>query len=141
MEMKTRVRSSAVILENGKILTFFAVDPVDGREFHFLPGGKIEPEETAPESAERETLEETGYRVVVDPSSALDKEYHFYWAGETYDVLTIFYRAFLADSNSKPSIVSDAPYNLGVKWIPLAEIGTIFSYSKEILAAIRELTI
>jgi ADP-ribose pyrophosphatase YjhB (NUDIX family) len=38
---------------------------VESREFHVLPGGRVEAGETAAEAAEREVLEETGLRVAV----------------------------------------------------------------------------
>lgn len=138
--MKERVRTSAVVVLNNKLLTFFAVDPKDGREFHFLPGGAIEPEETAPEAAERETLEETGYRIEVLPSTCLDIEYDFYWNGENYHCLTFFYKAQLLTPFADPELVRDQSYNKGVVWISLNEIDSVFSYSPEITEAVRQLT-
>ncbi len=135
--MKSRVRTSVVLVHNDKLLTFFAVDPKSGREYHFLPGGAIEPQETAPESAAREVFEETGFRCLIDASSALDREYLFFWNGEDFDCLTIFYWGVLASPMQSP--VKDADYNKGVVWIPLADVEKTFSYSKEISSAVTEL--
>ncbi|PWU17115.1 MAG: hypothetical protein C5B49_09555 [Bdellovibrio sp.] len=135
--MKSRVRASAVIVQGEKLLTFRAQDPSSGRSYFFLPGGKIEPHETAPEAAERETLEETGFKVRVNPLSALDREYFFFWNGEDYDCLTIFYWATLESPIQSP--VNDAPMNKGTVWIPLSEIETSLSYSREISSAVMEL--
>lgn len=137
--MKERVRTSAVVVLNNKLLTFFAVDPKDGREFHFLPGGAIEPEETAPEAAERETLEETGFNVEVLPETCLDVEYDFHWNGETYHCLTFFYKANLVSPFANPKIVHDQAYNKGVVWVPLSEVSNVFSYSEAIKDAVLTL--
>ncbi|MBX3016901.1 MAG: NUDIX domain-containing protein [Bdellovibrionaceae bacterium] len=135
--MKSRVRASTVLIHNGRILSFFAVDPSSQKEFYFLPGGAIEAEETAPEAAERETWEETGFRVRVDAESAIDREYFFYWDGEDYDCLTIFYWGRLL--SPLQDSVEDRDYNKGVAWVPLNEIKEKFGYTHEILSAIEEL--
>jgi 8-oxo-dGTP pyrophosphatase MutT (NUDIX family) len=137
--MKSRVRTSVVVVHNSAILTFFAVDPHDGREFHFLPGGTIEADETATEAAARETLEETGYQVEVLPTQNSDKEYIFHWNGEDINCLTIFYKARLINPFQSPKIVNDAPYNKGVKWIPVSDVDKVFGYSSDILEAVQEL--
>lgn len=137
--MLSRTRATAVVVHNGKILTFFAVDPHDGREFHFLPGGSIDPDETAPECAERETLEETGFQILVDPESCVDKEYEFHWNGEDYNCLTLFYRGVLKSPLQAPRLPDEPAYNKGVVWVPIEDIEARFSYSPAILAAIREL--
>ena len=135
--MKSRVRTSVIVVHNNKLLTFFAVDPTSGKEYYFLPGGAIEADETAPEAAERETLEETGFEIQVDIGTAIDKEYVFHWNGEDYDCLTIFYRAHLKSIFQKP--VNDATYNKGVHWIELSDVQKKMSYNKEIFEAIQEL--
>lgn len=135
--MKSRVRSSTVLVHNSKVLTFFAVDPSSGKEYYFLPGGQVEPDETAPEAAERETFEETGFKVSVDELTGIDREYFFYWDGEDYDCLTIFYWAKLLSPLQET--VFDRDYNKGVVWVPLAELTQKFAYSAEILSAIQDL--
>lgn len=135
--MKSRVRASVVLVQNQKLLTFFAVDPANHKEYHFLPGGEVEADETAPEAAERETLEETGYRIEVLAESAIDREYFFYWDGEDYDCLTIFYWGKLV--SPMQAEVNDQPYNKGVVWIPLNEVKDKLSYSAEIRSAVEEL--
>jgi 8-oxo-dGTP pyrophosphatase MutT (NUDIX family) len=131
--MELRIRSTAIIYHNDSLLTFLAIDPKNGREFFFLPGGKIEDHETAPESAERETLEETGYIVQADIDSVLDREYSFFWNGETIDCLTLFFRAYLLNPMQQPKIVQDAAYNKKVVWVPKDEIKNRLSYNATIL--------
>ena len=135
----SRVRTSAVVVHNNQILTFFAKDPYDQREFYFLPGGGIDPGETAPEAAVRETLEETGYEISIAEGTGIDKEYSFHWNNEDYDCLTIFYRGYLLGPFQTLKPVVDAPYNLGVKWIPVAKVPEVFAYTEEIRDAILEL--
>ncbi|HMN68691.1 MAG TPA: NUDIX domain-containing protein [Bdellovibrionales bacterium] len=135
--MKSRVRASVVVIHNDRLLSFLGVDPKSGREYFFLPGGAIEEDETATEAAERETFEETGFKVKVDPAANVDREYIFHWNGEDHDCLTIFYRANLVGSIQQK--VKDAEYNKGVHWIPLAEVPELFNYNAEILSAIQEL--
>ena len=137
--MKSRTRVSVVVVKDHQVLTFLAVDPHNQSQYHFLPGGGIEPEETAIDAAERETFEETGYRVHIDPFSATDREYTFSWNGETYDCLTIFYHATLIDQNLAPEPVHDADYNKKVVWVPVQKVDVFFSYSAEILDAVHEL--
>lgn len=135
--MKSKVRSTAVLVHNDKVLSFRAVDPKSGKEYLFLPGGKVEADETAPEAAERETFEETGFQISVDANSGIDREYFFFWDGEDYDCLTVFYWGKLASPIQKT--VVDADYNKGVVWVPLSEVRQTFSYSGEILSAVEEL--
>lgn len=135
--MKTRVRTSVIVVWQGRLLSFRAEDPSSGKEYFFLPGGQIEEDETAPEAAERETFEETGYRVVVDPKSNIDREYVFNWDGEDFDCITIFYLATLTSPMQSP--VQDADYNKGTAWIPVSEVNSVFNYKEEILSAIQEL--
>jgi 8-oxo-dGTP pyrophosphatase MutT (NUDIX family) len=137
--LESRVRASVVVVHDDKILCFFAVDPTDAREFYFLPGGAIEEDETAPETAIRECREETGYEIDVDLESAVDAEYPFHWDGKDYLSFTIFYRGYLVNPEQSPEAVNDASYNKGVRWIPLSEVEACFGYTPEILQAIQKL--
>ncbi len=137
--MNTRIRSTAVVLQNELLLTFIGIDPLSKKEYYFLPGGLIEEHETAPESAERETLEETGYMINIEPSSVIDKEYDFFWNGKNHHCLTFFYRGFLKSPLQAPKEVKDADYNLVVKWIPKSEIANLLNYNSTILEATLKL--
>lgn len=134
-----KIRSTAIVFHNDSLLTFLAVEPKDGREFFFLPGGQIEDDETAPESAERETLEETGYIVQADIDSVLDREYSFFWNGESRECLTLFFRAYLVNPMQQPKIVRDVSYNKKVVWIPKNDIELKLSYNETILKTTLEL--
>ena len=136
---KFRTRASAVVLHNDQLLCFLGVDPKSGREYHFLPGGVVEPHETAPETAERECLEETGFQILVDTNTCVDKEYPFHWNGEDFECLTLFYGARLKTFLQKPRPDSEPDYNRGPLWIPTSEVASKFSYTPEILQAIEEI--
>jgi tRNA(adenine34) deaminase len=135
--MTFRLRASTVLVHNDRLLTFLGVDPQSGKEYLFLPGGAVESGETAPDTAIRETFEETGFRVNVDTGSAIERQYPFYWNGDDFDCLTIFYRGRLLSPMQNP--VKDQDYNKGVVWLPVAEITAKFAYSAEILSAVEEL--
>lgn len=136
---RSRVRTSVVCVHQNQLLAFQATDPATGAEYVFLPGGAIEPHETAPEAAERETLEETGFAVHVDADSCLDAEYEFTWNGDLYNCLTLFYRETLT-SPFQQAAINEPDYHKGIIWIPVAEISDRFSYSKEICDAVLALT-
>lgn len=137
--MSRRIRSSIVCVHDNKILVFKAIDPTSGKEYHFLPGGEVEDHESAPQSAVREAMEETGYKVKVDEWSAVDKDYEFEWDGQIFLCTTLFYRAFLDQEFVLPQPVNDTDYNKGATWLPVSEINNIFSYSDDILDAVKEL--
>lgn len=132
-----RVRTSVVCVHQNKILGFRAEDPANKKEYFFLPGGKIEADETAPEAAARETLEETGFTVLVDEKNSVDKEYLFQWNNQIFDCLTIFYPASLSSPFAKK--VQDTDYHLGVEWIEKSEVDKAFSYCPEIRDAVIEI--
>ena len=137
--MTKRTRSTAVIEYNNKILSFEAYDPTSGRKYYFLPGGGIEAGESPAQSAVRETLEETGYKIRIDEKSELIKKYQFHWDGTDYDVVTYFYRGYLDEAFHEPGTIIDVPYNKGAVWLPVEEIDSIFSYTNEIRDAVNQL--
>ena len=137
-EVILRERASVVVVHNDKILAFLAEDPTSKKMYYFLPGGAIESGETAPEAAERETLEETGYLVNIDPQNCVDKDYLFFWNGQQYLSQTLFYFGTLNSPLQVNSQIQDAPYHRGVVWLPISEIKQHFGYSNEILSAIEQ---
>jgi broad specificity phosphatase PhoE len=133
-----RERASALVVAQDKILTFLAIDPHSGQEYYFLPGGKIELNETVQECVVRETLEETGYEVGAHKPVILS-EYDFTWNGTDVWCRTHFVRADLKSDFDKPRLVQDADYNKGVKWILATEFASYFSYNESICQSVRKL--
>ena len=138
--MLKRERVSVVCVFEGKILCFVGVDPKTSKRYYFLPGGAIEPGEDEVACGQRETLEETGYKVRVERGSRLTKKYQFHWNGRDYDCVTHFYRGHLDEVFHAPKAVHDADYNKGPVWIPVGKIPTIFDYTAEICAAAEKLS-
>ena len=134
-----RIRSTLVCLHEGKVLVFKGVDPTTGREYWFLPGGKIENGESPLACAERETLEETGYEVKALPQSELIKHYKHEWDGAWYDCKTHFFKGVLLGKFHEPRPVNDVEYNRGAMWLPLQNALDAFAYTPEIRDAVEAL--
>lgn len=120
--MERRLRASVVCEAEGRLLLVRLRDPVSGVEAMYPPGGAIEAGEEPAEAARRETLEETGVRVRVDPDVVVVDTYPFCWAGVDREVTTHYFAASLegAFDPALPAVV-DASYNLGAVWLPVAE--------------------
>lgn len=129
---KPRIRASAVCVDRTHLLCVRLRDPLTDVVRWFLPGGAIEAGETAVQAAERETLEETGYRVEVEPPSERVLRYPFEWNGVDFDVTTHFFRARLIDPSASPALVNDAAYHEGVAWIPLSELQAALGFHEGI---------
>lgn len=122
MPLQQRLRASALCLADGHLLLVRLRDPVTRVEALYPPGGAIEAGETPEEAARRETLEETGLAVRIDPAVRLVDTYPFTWGDEHRLVTTHYYAAALESPFEAviPS-VKDAEYNLGASWVPLSE--------------------
>lgn len=132
-----RERASVVVRAEDRVLSFFAVDPSSGQEYHFLPGGVIEANETPLQCAERECREETGYEATVVPDNFEVREYDFVWNSQPVWCRTHFLKGNLTDLNQTPKVVRDAAYNKGVVWIPETSVEKHFAYHPSILKPIR----
>src|SRR3954451_9301266 len=135
-----RTRASVVCRHEGRLLTVGAIEPASGRKLLILPGGLIEPNESPADTAARETLEETGYRVTVDPASELAFDYTFAWGGRDVPCRTHFFRAHLADN--APAVATrraDETYLLDIEWVPVGEIPSVFADHATIRQAVLAL--
>jgi 8-oxo-dGTP pyrophosphatase MutT (NUDIX family) len=97
-------------------------DPVTGDESLYPPGGGVELGERPAETARRETLEETGLRVRIDPAVSVVDTYPFRWAGVDREITTHYFKASLEDAFHRdvPKVI-DASYNLGALWLPVSD--------------------
>jgi 8-oxo-dGTP pyrophosphatase MutT (NUDIX family) len=115
-----------VCLDEGKILTVALEDPLLKITRLFPPGGKIEEGEEPWQTASRETYEETGYQVRIDPAHKVEVDYDFFWCGTHVPCHSWFFFAKLLTSTRQPIV--DVSYNLGVIWVPLEQFEETFSY-------------
>lgn len=138
-KMVQRVRTSVICLSERRLLVIELRDPKTGQQFWTVPGGAIEPGETIPEAAARETLEETGYRVSPVSGSLLETRYPFLWDGILYDCTTYWLLAPLVDPAEPPGPVDDASYLLRARWLPVQEAPRTFAYHSAIRDAVLRL--
>ncbi|OJY23838.1 MAG: hypothetical protein BGO98_18030 [Myxococcales bacterium 68-20] len=134
-----RVRASAVCEAEGKLLLVRLRDPVTGVAALYPPGGGVEPNEAPAETARRETLEETGVRVRVDPALVLVDRYPFTWAGVDYDCITHYFAASAEEPPGALPKVVDADYNLGAVWLPTREALDALAVHPAIASAVTRL--
>lgn len=132
-----RHRASAIVISEGKLLGFRAEDPFNSKPYFFLPGGQIEEGESAEQTAIRETLEETGYRIAIAPQPRLTATIDFEWNGDLYESTTTFLLGNLVSNVSTFS--GDADYHRGVAWVPVTELDQHFAYNQPILDAINSI--
>lgn len=133
-----RLAAAVVCIKDGKLLTVNLEDPTTKVQRLFLPGGKIEQGESPEEAARRETLEETGYHVKVDPSKHRSLSHFFTWDAQLYDRRTEIFRAVIISDVVQS--VNDAPYHRGVVWLPLSSVRDQFSYADKMADCIEYLT-
>ncbi len=130
---KYRRRASVIVVHKKKILGFHAVDPHNQKKYFFMPGGQIEKNETAAETAIRETFEETGYKIRLLPEFELRRRYDFEWNGMVNPCDTVFFAGVLDEAWHEPRPVQDAAYNRGTEWIPLSRATEMFEYHPDVL--------
>jgi tRNA(adenine34) deaminase len=130
-----RLRACALCVVDKNLLMVRLEDPVSKRLYLFPPGGGIEAGESPASAAERETTEETGYRVRVDPASESILHYPFHWGGKIYQCTTHFFLAKLAD-NRPPSAVTDEEFHRGVVWFPISELRQELAYHPQLAEAV-----
>jgi len=65
--MKKRIRASAVIFTDNKLITVYREKMVNGvlKKYYVIPGGGVEENETIEECAKREILEEVGIDIEI----------------------------------------------------------------------------
>lgn len=134
-----RIRASAVCVDEGALLCVRLRDPISGNARLFVPGGAVEVGETPAQAATRETREETGYLVAVDPRSQHVVRYPFTWAGLEVDCTTHFFRAALVSPSGAAGPVHPDSIHEGVEWLPLAQLERELGFHAAILQAVQAL--
>jgi tRNA(adenine34) deaminase len=143
-----RLRASTINLDSsGSILCIKLKDPDSHRTLWSPPGGLIEPGEKPEETAERETLEETGYSVEILRHLAAKVRYRFQWNGRQRLCETIFFGSILRKQIFEFKEYSDVSYNLGPAWIrphelenSLGKYPNVWEAIQEIIASLKTLS-
>jgi 8-oxo-dGTP pyrophosphatase MutT (NUDIX family) len=128
-----------VCVHSARLLCVCLRDPATQVARLFPPGGKIEPGELPLMAAEREALEETGYRVIADPTRQWIARYPYTWNGVARTISTHFFAARLADPAQAPLPVDDAHYNETTIWLPIARLAHELGFQADILDAVQRL--
>jgi 8-oxo-dGTP pyrophosphatase MutT (NUDIX family) len=136
---KRRIRASVVCVHRAQLLCVRLRDPLSRVDRLFVPGGEIEPGETAAAAAFRETVEETGYGVDVVRESEVAVRYDFVWNGVLFDVTTHFFRGVLLDARGAGIRAEEPAYNEGVRWLAVREVEREMAFCGPIFDAVKGL--
>ena len=115
--MAIRQRVSLYFVRDGKLLLIYRWK--NGRSFHVLPGGGVEPGETLVQAAHREAKEETNFDIELGP---------LLWHREA-DAINEEFAYLIANFQGElrlggPEAVEQSPTNIyRFDWISLEEIG------------------
>ena len=123
LEHVTRKRSCSIVIQKEAILLVALRDDRAHKTFWVPPGGEIESHESPAQTAVRETLEETGYRVrPVQGKRPWPRpvSYAFVWRGTNYWTTTFFIPCRL-ESPERVSVGAREKYIIQAKWWPLKQ--------------------
>lgn len=121
MAEKIGIRAAGVVIDNNKLLLVRSKYPNNDKEFYLLPGGGLEDGESIKQAAEREILEETGYKV-----KAENEIYHVneFVKGEDWKGRSIcfFFKTRIEDENPEKPSTDDEGQIKEVEWISIDEL-------------------
>jgi ADP-ribose pyrophosphatase YjhB (NUDIX family) len=123
-----RIRPTAAILRDDHILLIEDYDDEDGQHFN-LPGGGLEPGESLIEGVKREVLEETSAMVDVGPLVLVfESKNAIIMPGQpgVHTLMPVFQCHLSNGSEPRmPDQVTADSLQVGICWVPLAELATI----------------
>ncbi|MGW1170820.1 NUDIX domain-containing protein [Streptomyces sp. NPDC002550] len=141
-EAALRVSARAVVVDqDGRVLLIRHRD--NDREFHVLPGGRVEPGETAAEAACREVKEETGLQVDIGellwvreylPDRHPANPYH----RTQLQQLQLYFKAQPASDVTSPATAPDRTQS-AVIWHPLVTVSELVLLPLGLTASLAEL--
>lgn len=116
MKPKTKlfVRVAAIIVRNGQVFTHEADDD-DGATYQALPGGHLEPDETASECVVREMQEEFDVAIVVDHLAYVAEGFFVHRDRRLHEV--VFY--FVAHLAEPDVVVRSREQHIRARWLAL----------------------
>ena len=123
--MQFNARAAALIIEDGYLLLHRAV----GDDFWVLPGGRVEPNESAAQATTRELLEETGQAIKCE-GLAFCVENFFEWQGHQAHEIGFYFHASLpltsplANKQLTHSAL-EGTQALEYRWFELAALATL----------------
>lgn len=135
--MNIRTAARVLIEDNEKIL--FSKCEDERGIFYVLPGGKIEENELAKDTAFRECLEETGYKIIVG-ELVLVREFISKipqveeWKDGIHQIELIF-KCVLDKSFEKEEAKQQDFYQISLEWLPISEMKNYRIYPTENLEA------
>ncbi len=107
-------RVAALVVRDGYVLTHQSSDD-DGVPYQALPGGRLEPDETAPECLVREFREEFDVELIVDHLLYVAEGF-FVEQGKHKHEVVLYFVAHLAD----PAVdVRSRETKIEARWLPL----------------------
>ena len=121
--MQFNARAAALIIDDGYLLLHRAV----GDDFWVLPGGRIEPNESAAQATCRELLEETGQAIECE-GLAFCVENFFEWQGQLAHELGFYFHASLSSSSPLANkhhahSAVEGTQQLEYRWFKLTALG------------------
>lgn len=133
------LRTVAVIIDNGRVL----VHQIEGRDYHALPGGRVEMHEDSKQALVREMQEELELDVQVGKllwvvENFFEEDCALYRGVEFYYLVTLPEDAPLR-TTTEPVYTEDTGVGLMFRWFPFDELDNITLYPEFLKTGLRDL--